>query len=109
MEDDYIVTNYQEYEVLFNDKELKEEDFIDSNYLIVKLNYNPCHQEEVLPTDYKINGDKVNITVKYRAKCGLCAPDVIYYLLRVDKDITKLKSNIKYEAINKITCPDVDY
>ena len=51
-----------------------------------------------------------NITVKYEAKCGGCAPEYMTYLLKVDKNITKAKIDINYKAINDPGCdPYVTY
>ena len=105
VDDDQILTTYEEYQLMFGGNELKEEDFIINNFLIIPLKYNSCGAKDLLPTDYKIKGNKIDITVKYEAKCGVCAPETYYYLLKIDKDITKLKSNIEYEAINEIDCP----
>ena len=100
-----IITSYYEYKNLFDSDELKKEDFDNKNYLIVELTSN-CDIVTMAPTKYKIKNNKIDITVEYEASCGLCAPVYSYYLLNIDKNITSLETNIKYEAINEVKCPN---
>ena len=100
-----IITSYEEYQELFDSEKIMEEDFIDHNYLIVEVSYDSCAHNNVLPTDYKIKKKSIDITIKYEADCGVCPPETDYYLLKLDKSITNLKSKIDYKAVNDPDCP----
>ena len=69
------------------------------------MGYDSCSESNVTPTDYKIKGNNIDITVKYEAKCGLCVQSYMYYLLKVSKDINTVTLNIDYKAINNPDCP----
>ena len=106
----YVITSFEDYKKIFDTNKLKKNDFDNNNYVIISMDYNPCSDSNVTPTDYTIKGENINVTVKYEAKCGLCAPENIYYLLKVDKSITSVNVNIKYKSINNPHCdPNVSY
>jgi len=104
-EETKIITSYEEYTDLFDSEKIMEEDFANHNYLIVKISYDSCADNNVLPTDYKIKKKSIDITVKYEADCGVCPPETDYYLLKLNKNITNLKANIDYKAVNEPDCP----
>ena len=105
-----IYENYNELIKEFKKSTIKENDFKNNNYLIIKVNYNPCSDENITPVGYKINNNKININIEYEAKCGLCAPDYLYYALKVDKNITNPKVKINYKKTNNPKCdPNVSY
>lgn len=109
-EQNYVFTNYNDYYNKFNSNELTENDFKSSNYVVIFISYDSCAESDITPTDYTINGNNIDITVKYKASCGGCAPEYMYYLLKVDKSITTANVNINYKAINNPHCnPNVSY
>lgn len=104
-----VYSNYDEFNEDFN-SDLKKIDFYNNNYLVLEVNYDPCSEEEITPTSLKINNNKVDVVIKYRAKCGGCAPDYLYYAIKIDKKIVNPKVNIKSKAINDPKCdPNVSY
>ena len=106
----HVITSYEEYAQLFSSDVIKEDDFKDNNYFLLHLQYSGCNEYDVFPTDYEIKDDTVNITIKYKRKCGLCAPEHDFYLLKVDKKITNLKSNLDYILVSSEECDnDVVY
>lgn len=104
-----VYSNYDEFNEDFN-SDLKKIDFYNNNYLVLEINYDPCSEEEITPTSLKINNNKVDVVIKYRAKCGGCAPDEMYYAIKLDKKIVNPKINIESKAINDPKCdPNVSY
>ena len=104
-EETNIITSYEEYQDLFDSEKIMEEDFTNHNYLIVEVSYDSCADLNVLPTDYKIKKNKIDITIKYERDCGVCPPETDYYLLKLNKSITNLEANIDYKAVNSPDCP----
>lgn len=110
IDDNIVFTNYQDYLKYFNGGKLTEKDFIGFNYVLVKISYNPCGEEDITPYKYDVNGNAITVYVSYNAKCGGCQPEYLYYLLKVEKTITKASVNIEYEVANDANCPsDVAY
>ena len=110
IDDNIVLTTYEEYLKYFNTGNLTPTDFIGFNYALIKINYNPCSEENITPYKYNIKGNNITVYVSYDSICGLCAPDYIYYLLKVEKTITKANVNIEYELNNDSECPsDVAY
>ena len=108
--DSYVFTNYDEFKNKFQTEELNENNFDEYNYVAFKVFYDECSEENITPTDYKINGNNIEVQVSYHAKCGLCAPQYLYYLIEVDKDIHDANVSIEYHAENNPHCnPYVSY
>ena len=110
IETNYVFTSYQEYSKYFDDKTISESDFENNNMLLVYVDYLGCSERDVYPTDYKIDGNTINITVKYKKVCGLCAPVQDLYLLKVDKSVTSMEVVINSIAVSSEICnPNVVY
>ncbi len=106
----YVFTDYNDYNEAFHSNKLKKNDFENSNYVAVFISYDSCAESDVTPTDYTINGNNIAVDVKYKASCGGCASEYMYYLLKVDKSITTANVNINYKAVNNPHCnPNVSY
>lgn len=103
-EENYVFTNYEDYKSKFDSSDLTLNDFEKNNYVLVSMRYDACSESDVTPIDYKINGSKIDVIIEYKARCGVCAPEYMYYLLKVDKAITSADVNIEYNAINNIRC-----
>lgn len=104
-----VYSDYDEFNEDFN-SDLKKIDFYNNNYLVIEVNYNPCSEEEITPTEIEIDGNKINILIKYKSVCGGCAPDYLYYAIKLDKKIVNPKVNIDSKAINNPECdPNVSY
>ena len=110
IEEEYkLYTNYNDLIRDFDESKIKQTDFENNNVLVIKVYYDPCREKNITPTSYKINGDLINIKIEYEAECGGCAPENIYYALRITKSISPEVST-EYEATNDPKCdPTVAY
>ena len=108
--DNYVFTSYEEYKKVFGTLKLSENDFKNNNYLLLNISYDPCNEKEITPTNYSINGNNIKVLITYKSTCGGCAKENVYYLLKVNKNITSPNVNIKYKEISKEDCnPNMDY
>lgn len=108
--DNYVFTSYEEYKKVFGTLKLSENDFKDNNYLLLNIGYDPCNEKEITPTNYSVNGNNIKVSITYKGTCGVCAKENVYYLLKVNKNITSPNVNIEYKAISKEECnPNIDY
>ena len=108
--DNYVFTSYGEYKKVFGTDKLSESDFKNSNYLLLNISYNPCSEKEITPTNYSVDGNNIKVSITYKSTCGVCAKENVYYLLKVNKNITSPNVNIEYKAISKEKCnPNIDY
>ena len=108
--DNYVFTSYEEYKKVFGTLKLSENDFKDNNYLLLNIGYDPCTEKEITPTNYSVNGNNIKVSITYKSTCGGCAKENVYYLLKVNKNITSPNVNIEYKAISKEECnPNIDY
>lgn len=108
--DNYVFTSYEEYKKVFGTLKLSENDFKDNNYLLLNIGYDPCNEKEITPTNYSVNGNNIKVSITYKSTCGVCAKENVYYLLKVNKNITSPNVNIEYKAISKEECnPNMAY
>ena len=108
--ENYVFTSYEEYKKVFGTDKLSESDFKNNNYLLLSISYNPCSEKKITPTNYSVNGNNIKVTVTYKSTCGGCASENVYYLLKVNKNITSPNVNIEYKEISKEECnPNIDY
>lgn len=108
--DNYVFTSYEEYKKVFGTLKLSENDFKDNNYLLLNIGSEPCNEKEITPTNYSVNGNNIKVSITYKSTCGVCAKENVYYLLKVNKNITSPNVNIEYKAISKEECnPNIDY
>ena len=119
IEDNYVFTSYQEYDEKvqvelhvssFNKNVVTEKDFQKNNYVLIRVEFDSCADRNIIPTDYKIKGNNIDVTFRYERSCGVCAPQNTYFLLKVSKDLTEAQVNLNYIALNNIHCdPNVSY
>ena len=108
--DNYVFTSYEEYKKVFGTLKLSENDFKDNNYLLLNIGYDPCTEKEITPTNYSVNGNNIKVSISYKSTCGGCAKENVYYLLKVNKNITSPNVDIKYKEISKEDCdPNMAY
>ena len=108
--DNYVFTSYEEYKKVFGTLKLSENDFKDNNYLLLNIGYDPCTEKEITPTNYSVNGNNIKVSITYKSTCGGCAKENVYYLLKVNKNITSPNVDIKYKEISKEDCdPNMAY
>ena len=111
LNDNYIIlTKYNDYREITNETRIKESDFNNNDFILLKINYNPCSDDEIEPTGYTLHNGIINIDVKYKAICGVCTPQNLYYLVKIDKN-TKIEDvKITYMKKNNPQCDeDIDY
>ena len=110
IDDNYVFTNYTDYFEVFNSNVLTEKDFENYNYALIRISYDTCTDRNITPTDYNIEDENINVTFKYYGSCGVCVPGYKYYLLKIDKSMTKVKIDTDYIMVNEIACdPYVSY
>ena len=113
---EHVVTSYEEYKMYFDNEKLTREDFEENNYYIFAINYDPCSE-----SDFKINSINVeygskgvikeyNVGLTYKAKCGGCAPEYMYYAIKLGKDVRRIDDfNYDADARNSVDCGHVAY
>lgn len=102
--DSYIFTSYDDYINTLNMRVLSEEDFVNNNYVLVGIHYDPCSNKDIKLSNYEINGNNIEVNVTYNEACKICGPVYSYYLLKVDKTMTEVNVNINYNSLNKVDC-----
>lgn len=102
--ENYVFTSYEEYKKVFGTDKLSESDFKNNNYLLLSISYNPCSEKEITPTNYSVNGNNIKVAVTYKRTCGICASENVYYLLKVNKNITSPNVNIEYKELSREEC-----
>ncbi len=108
--ENYVFTSYEEYKKVFGTDKLSESDFKNNNYLLLNIGYDPCNEKEITPTNYSVNGNNIKVSITYKSTCGICASENVYYLLKVNKNITSPNVNIEYKEISKEEYnPNIDY
>ena len=102
--DSYVFTNYDDYVNTLSTASLTEESFINNNYVLVEVPYDSCSQRDVKLSNYIIEGNNIDVNITYKEVCKGCAPLYNYYLIKVDKTMTNVKVNVKYNSSNKKEC-----
>ena len=103
-----VYTNANDFKRSFNVTEGL--DFQNYNYVLIPIQYDSCSEHNIEIADYQIKGDKIKVYVEYEASCGYCAALWEYYVIKVDKEMTKADVDIDYRATNNPHCnPDVAY
>lgn len=108
--DSYVLIDYTEYERLFKGEKLKEEDFDNNNYAVIKIQYDACAEREITPVKYDINGNNIDVVIAYDSSCGVCALDYMYYLLKIDKSLVNVNVNTELIVRSREICdPNIAY
>ena len=103
-EDAYVITSFNDFQNRFSHDQITADDFIKNNFVVVSLAHDSCSEKNLRLKEYKINGNDIELTVKYRQKCEVCNPTYLNYLIKVDKSISYANVNIKYIAKNNSKC-----
>ncbi len=110
LEDNYIFTNYDDFHNKIESDVLSEKDFKDNNYVLFSVMYDQCSESDITPVNYEFEGSNINVVITYTASCGVCAPENLYYLLKISKNYDKVNISKKYIANNNPYCnPNVSY
>ena len=109
-EENVVFTNYENYQKVFESNELTEKDFEENNYVLIDVKYDPCRDKNIIPINHTINGKNIEVTISYEQGCGVCPEDHEYYLLKVDKTVTKVNVSLNYKVAKTEYCnPNVTY
>lgn len=93
------------FKEIFGELDVANElDFINHNYAILELEYNPCKQEKLTPNVKRIFGKDIDVDVSFNAKCGTCADENVYYLIAVNKNISFVNVNVNYKQNTYVLC-----
>lgn len=100
LEENYIFTSLNELETIFNQNDLTEDDFNNSNYALLQIRYDPCSEKNIKLLGYTLKGNVLTAHIEYDQVCGVCAPEELDYLVKIPKKQTSIE--IKYEnKVNK--------
>jgi hypothetical protein len=103
----HVISSYEEYEKYFKDGKLTVEDFEKNNYYIFSFEYDPCSESDFQINNFTINSsngvlEELEVGFTYETKCGGCAPEYMYYAIKLDKGIKQVKEfNYTAKARNK--------
>lgn len=93
------------FKEIFGDLDVAYElDFINHNYAILELEYNPCRQEKLTPNVKRIFGKDIDVDVSFNAKCGDCSDENVYYLIAVNKNTSYVNVNVNYKQNTYVLC-----
>ena len=104
LDDNKILVSYDEYKEYFDSELLKENDFDNNNYAIIKLSYDPCTDRNIVLSNYSINDNNIDVTFTYDRSCGVCMHENSYYLVKLDRNIVDANINIKYDVNRTEKC-----
>ena len=98
--------DYNSFQLDFKDNDkLTMEDFDKNNYYVFKIDYDPCSEKDFelnsLNTNYEGNKVDVELGFTYESVCGGCAPEALYYAIKLDKRVTSVNLDVDYKARNK--------
>ena len=111
--EDMLFNTYDEYKNKIDDNTLKEEDFENNKYALVSISYNSCGEIIEGIREINITNDSIEVTINVKRRCGVCALEYKYYLVKLDKnEVVNNNYTIdkKYKYINTVQCnSDVAY
>ena len=108
-----VLKSYSEYEELFKNDKVSKDKFKNNDYVLLEIMYDECSEDEIDVKNYSLNEKGLlTVSVEYKASCGVCAPQYMYYLLKVDKGavindvkVNSKAKNIKESQIKKTKTP----
>ncbi len=103
----YVFTSLEEFNKYFNNSNLKGSDFSNNNYALIEIKYDICSIKDIELSKYTLEGNNIDVTIDYKRKCDFCDYNYMYYLLRVNKDITNVKVEFDYNIISDEKCKPV--
>ena len=110
LKENYIFRTYEDLIEYFPNATISEKVFDDYNYLLIDMTYDSCAEDNIVPVDYTIDEDDLTVKVQYERSCGgPCAPEYIYYLLKIEKNQNINNVDFDYEATNNVECHDDPY
>ena len=110
-----MYTSYDRFKLDFKDVDaLTREDFDKNNYYVFTLDYDSCSEEDVrinnVSQNYSNGKLEAEVGFTYKSKCGLCAPQVLVYALKVNKNVKDVDLDVTYKSTNKHPdCGNVAY
>ena len=105
-----ILTNEEELLELFPEENTNIFDFTKYNYALIEIELYNCGDRNLDPVGYLFENNTITAHFTYEASCGLCAPEYIYYLLELSKEINDANIKTTFKARNDPQCdPYVAY
>lgn len=109
-DDYYRISTEKEFETIFPDQKEMYLDFDQYQYVVLGLTYDSCREKNIKISGYEMQGSTMKVTIEYEASCGLCAPQYVYYLLKLNKDLVFDDLTYDYVALNNPHCrQDIAY
>ena len=99
----YVFNNFDDYNKKIGIK-LKESDFEEHNYVFFTISYDSCSEKNITPKKYSMHGNNITVTIDYESQCGVCAPEELYYLLKLDKSITDASVELNFNVVKSEEC-----
>ena len=104
VEDEYELSDY------FPTKSFRGLDFDHHVYAVIEIAVDTCSESNFKPVGYQVIGKTVHVQMEYKASCGVCAPEYLYYLLELERDYQYDGVEVEYKATNNPHCdPNVAY
>ena len=104
LENSYVFTNYNDFKEKTNSDVLTSADFKKNNYAVAKISYDSCAEGDFDIKGYKIQDDTAILSLTYESSCGVCAMMHDYYLIPLDKDVTKIDVVLDSKSRNTPHC-----
>lgn len=108
---EYLMISNEDVLKELGDIKLDEKlDFDEYHYVLVPVEYDECSESDVKVKDYSVENNKLKVNITYHSNCGLCAPQYIWFLFRVPKELDNVVLDLNYQALNDPNCdPNISY
>ena len=108
--ENYTFDNYEDLIMHFPDAKVSKDEFNENKFLLIGIEYDSCGEKNITPVNYTIKNNKVIVNVQYENTCGgPCAPECMYYLLKIKRSQTIDNVDFEYENLSTERCHDYPY
>ena len=104
--ENYVLTSYSDYIERFDFGNLTSDDFSNNNYAVLKIRYDSCSEYDIKPVSYIVNGNNIDVSIEYKSRCGTCALEYLYYLIKIDKSIEEVNIDYEYIVVGGTKCSE---
>ena len=105
-----IIKDESQLDYYFPTKSFKGLNFDQYVYAVFEIDVDTCSESNFNPVGYQLDGTTVKVKMEYKASCGVCAPEYLYYLLELDRNYQYDDLDVEYKATNNPHCdPNVVY
>ena len=106
--DKFVFRNYDQLEKYgIYTTELEKKDFDNHNYIFLKIKYDTCSEKNIRIKEYKVNNRNITVNLEYEDYCDSCEMKELYYLLKINKEITDPIVEYNKIKINNNRCNDI--